>query len=133
MITFHIIRSIDATNDDVITIQKRGSLFSVSYMDRDAHYRYSFDATRDQVIEYLYSILDMLRIDEEPFHSIQVTPPAYPAINVKISSLNQKTIKTIMNPIKKSLLKWLSRECINGRSFCPASRTYPEQTERTRL
>lgn len=107
MITFHIIRSIGATNDDVITIQKRGDLFLVTYMDRDSHYRYSFDATREQVIEYLYSILDLLRIDEEPFHSIQITLPAYPAINVKIGSLNENTIKTIVKPVKKSLLKWL--------------------------
>jgi hypothetical protein len=127
MITFHIIRSIGAANDDVITIHKPGDLFSVTYSDRDSHFRYSFDASRDQVIEYLYSIFDMLRIDEEPFHSIQITLPAYPAINLKIASLTEKTVTTIMKPIKRSLLKWLAS---TGRSFYRASQTYPAQTGR---
>ena len=128
MITFHIIRSIGAANDDVITIHKPGDeLFSVTYSDRDSHFRYSFDASRDQVIEYLYSILDMLRIDEEPFHSIQITLPAYPAINVKVRSLSEKTVTTIMKPIKRSLLKWLVSTC---HSSYRASQTYPVQTGR---
>lgn len=130
MITFHIIRSIGASNDDVITIRKLEDLFSVTYTDRESHYRYSFDATRDQVIDYLYSILDMLRIDEEPFHSIQVTLPAYPAINVKIGSLSENTIKTIVKPVKKCLLRWLTS---SGRSVFPASRRYLAQIGRTHL
>jgi len=132
MITLHIIRSIGAANDDVITIQKPGDLFLVTYKDCDSHFRYSFDATRDQVIEYLYSILDMLRIDEEPFHSIQITLPAYPAINLKIGSLGEKTVKTVMKPIKRSLLTWL-QHVPSDRSFYLASQTYRVRTGRTRL
>jgi hypothetical protein len=130
MITLHIIRSLNNASDDVITINKDGYLFSVSYMDRDSKFRYSFDASREQVIEYLYSIFEMLRIDEEPFHSIQVTLPAYPVINVKIASLNDKTIQTFMRPLKRSLLRWLTSVRPIG-CACPVSRTYLEQTERT--
>jgi len=130
MITIHIIRSINNIADDVITIDKDGYLFSVTYMDRDSKFRYSFDATRDQVIEYIYSVFELLRIDEEPFHSIQVTLPAYPVINVKINSLSEKTVKTFMRPLKKSLIRWLTSIRPNG-CVCPVSRTYPEQTGRT--
>lgn len=129
MITIHIIRSIGAVNDDIITIEKRSRFFSVTYTDRDSHYRYSFDASRDELIEYLYSIFEMLRIDEEPFDSIQVTLPAYPVINIKIKSLNDNTIQTIMKPLKRSLLRWLVSIRPIG-CVCPALRTYQEQTER---
>jgi hypothetical protein len=104
MITFHIIRSIRSSNDDIIYIKTLDdTFFTVQYVDRDASLRYWFEATRDEVIEYMYSIFDMLRIDEEPFECVQMTLPAFPVIMLKIGSLNDKNVRTMMKPFKWSL------------------------------
>lgn len=110
MITIHIIRKITSyKTDDVIQIRKESPnsrLFAVSYIDRDAKMRYSFDAYPDQVVRYLYSVIGMLRIDEEPFESVQFTLPAHPAINVKIASLESR-MDTFMRPLKWCLRNWV--------------------------
>ena len=104
MITFHIIRNIRTSTDDVIHITNLDdTLFTVRYIDKEVNLRYWFEATRDDVIEYMYSIFDMLRIDEEPFDSVQMTLPAFPTIIVRIGSLNEKTVRTMMKPLKRCL------------------------------
>ena len=111
MISIHIIRDRLTTNtDDVIEIFKSSSednLFSVSYIDRDSRLRYSFDAYPDQIARYLYSVFGMLRIDEEPFESVQITLPAHPPINVKIASLSASRIEAFMQPLKWCLRNWM--------------------------
>lgn len=109
MIVIHIIRKlVTSTTDDVIEIYKSGdNLFAVSYIDRDSRLRYSFDAYSDQILRYLYSVFGMLRIDEEPFESVQITLPAHPPINVKIASLSENRIETFMRPLKWCLRNWV--------------------------
>ena len=111
MIVIHIIRKlVTSTTDDVIEIYKNASednLFAVSYIDRDSRLRYSFDAYPDQILRYLYSVFGMLRIDEEPFESVQITLPAHPPINVKIASLSESRIETFMRPLKWCLRNWV--------------------------
>lgn len=109
MIVIHIIRKlVTSTTDDVIEIYKSGdNLFAVSYIDRDSRLRYSFDAYSDQILRYLYSVFGMLRIDEEPFESVQITLPAHPPINVKIASLSETRIETFMRPLKWCLRNWV--------------------------
>ena len=109
MIVIHIIRKlVTSTTDDVIEIYKSDeNLFAVSYIDRDSRLRYSFDAYPDQILRYLYSVFGMLRIDEEPFESVQITLPAHPPINVKIASLSESRIETFMRPLKWCLRNWV--------------------------
>ena len=109
MLRIHIIRNIDQqrARDDIITIRQNMSRdFVVNYEDHDCSVRYSFIASRDNLIEYLWSVFDFLRIDEEPFDKVQVVSPVHPSILMNVKRLDDRKFKVIMKTIRQLVNNW---------------------------
>jgi len=109
MLRIHIIRNIDQerARDDVITIRQNMSRdFVVNYADHDCSVRYSFIASRDNLIQYLWSVFDFLRIDEEPFDKVQVVSPVHPSILMNVKTLDDRKLKVIMKTIRQLVNHW---------------------------
>jgi hypothetical protein len=109
MLRIHIIRNIDQerARDDIITIRQNMSRdFVVNYSDNDSSVRYSFIASRDNLIEYLWSVFDFLRIDEEPFDKVQIVSPVHPSILMNVKTLDNRKVGTIMKAIRQLVNNW---------------------------
>jgi len=109
MLRIHIIRNIDQerARDDIITIRQNMSRdFVVNYSDNDSSVRYSFIASRDNLIDYLWSVFDFLRIDEEPFDKVQIVSPVHPSILMNVKTLDNRKVGTIMKAIRQLVNNW---------------------------
>jgi hypothetical protein len=109
MLRIHIIRNIDQerARDDIISIRQNMSRdFVVNYSDNDCSVRYSFIASRDNLIEYLWSVFDFLRIDEEPFDKVQIVSPVHPSILLNVKTLDNRKVGTIMKAIRQLVNNW---------------------------
>jgi hypothetical protein len=109
MLQIHIIRNIDQerARDDIISIRQNMSRdFVVDYSDNDPSVRYSFIASRDNLVEYLWSVFDFLRIDEEPFVKVQIVSPVHPSIILNVKTLDNRKVSTIMKAIRQLINNW---------------------------
>lgn len=109
MLQIHIIRNIDQerARDDIISIRQNMSRdFVVDYSDNDSSVRYSFIASRDNLVEYLWSVFDFLRIDEEPFVKVQIVSPVHPSIILNVKTLDNRKVSTIMKTIRQLINNW---------------------------
>uniref|UniRef100_A0A6C0HLB6 Uncharacterized protein n=1 Tax=viral metagenome TaxID=1070528 RepID=A0A6C0HLB6_9ZZZZ len=80
--------------------------FLVNYADHESNVRYMFTASRDNLIEYLWSVFDFLRIDEEPFDKVQILSPVHPSILLNVKSLNNRNVGTVMKTIRQLVNNW---------------------------
>lgn len=109
MLRIHIIRNIDQerARDDVITIRQNMSRdFVVNYSDKESSVRYMFTASRDNLVEYLWSVFDFLRIDEEPFDKVQIVSPVHPSILMNVKTLDARKVHVIMKAIRQMINNW---------------------------
>lgn len=111
MLRIHIIRKVDPTArrecDDIITIRQNMSRdFLVNYTDHDSSVRYMFIASRDNLIEYLWSVFEFLRIDEEPFDKVQILSPVHPSILLNVRNLNDRKVRTVMKTVRQLIYNW---------------------------
>jgi hypothetical protein len=106
MLRIHIIRKVPE-KDDVITIRQNLSRdFVVMYSDRECKVRYSFIASRDNLIEYFWSVFDFLRIDEEPFEKVQVVSPVHPSIMLEVKTLTRDKVQTVIRTLRQLFNNW---------------------------
>jgi hypothetical protein len=91
-ISIHITRSSDENKDDVIKIvQKHEGCFVVTYTDGGASQRpHCFESATAGVIDYLRTTMNLLANDEEPFHQVQFSLPAFPRIMVSVDKLSDE-------------------------------------------
>ena len=109
MLRIHIIRNVDQerAGDDIITIRQNMSRdFVENYADHDCSVRKSFIASRDNLVDYLWSVFDFLRIDEEPFDKVQILSPVHPSILLNVKTLNDRKLKTVMKTIRQLIHNW---------------------------
>ena len=109
MLRIHIIRNVDQdrARDDVITIRQNMSRdFVVNYSDNDSSVRYSFIASRENLIEYLWCVFDFLRIDEEPFDKVQIVSPVHPSIMLNVTTLDNRKVATMMKAVRQLVNNW---------------------------
>jgi hypothetical protein len=106
MLRVHIIRKI-GEKDDIITISQNLSRdFVVTYSDRECSVRYSFIASRDNLVAYFWSVFDFLSIDEEPFEKVQIVSPVHPSTILAVKSLTRTKINTIMGALRQLFSNW---------------------------
>lgn len=106
MLRIHIIRKIPE-KDDVITIRQNLSRdFVVTYSDRECSVRYSFIASRDNLMDYFWSVFDFLRIDEEPFEKVQIVSPVHPSIMLTVKTLTRDKVNTIVRTLRQLFNNW---------------------------
>ena len=107
MLRIHILRTNTSERDDIITVRQNLSRdFVVSYCDKESRVRYSFTASRDNLVQYFWGVFDFLRIDEEPFDKVQIVSPVHPSIMLNVKELNNLKIATIMRAIRQLFQNW---------------------------
>lgn len=111
MLRIHIIRKLEPVErrerDDIISIRQNMSRdFVVNYSDNDSSVRYSFIASRDNLIDYLWSVFDFLRIDEEPFNKVQIVSPVHPSTLLNVKSLDNRKVNVVMKVIRQLVNNW---------------------------
>jgi hypothetical protein len=118
MLRVHILRSNCRERDDIITVRRNLSGdFIVHYTDKETSVRYSFTASRDNLVQYFWSVFDFLRIDEEPFERVQILSPVHPSAMFFVKELNTAKVATIMRALKQLFHNW-------PRSLSPLSDVY---------
>jgi len=106
MLRIHIIRKIPE-KDDIISIRQNLSRdFVVTYSDRECSVRYSFIASRDNLMDYFWSVFDFLRIDEEPFEKVQIVSPVHPSIILCVKTLTRDKVNTIVRALRQLFNTW---------------------------
>jgi hypothetical protein len=106
LLRIHILRKVPE-KDDIISIRQNLSRdFVVTYSDRECSVRYSFIASRDNLVSYFWSVFDFLRIDEEPFEKIQIVSPVHPSIMLCIKNLTHAKINIVMGTLRQLFNNW---------------------------
>ena len=106
MLRVHIIRKI-GERDDIITVRQNLSRdFVVTYTDKQCSVRYSFIASRDNLVSYFWSVFDFLSIDEEPFEKVQIGSPVHPSIILCVKTLTRAKINTVMSTLRQLFSNW---------------------------
>ena len=106
MLRVHIIRK-SPERDDIITIRQNLSRdFVVTYSDRECSVRYSFVASRDNLVDYFWSVFDFLRIDEEPFERVQIVSPVHPSIILAVKTLTRDKVRIVVGVLRQLFNNW---------------------------
>jgi hypothetical protein len=90
--------------DDQIEGCRIDNAFKVKYVDnedKDNIVAHSFVANKEQLIGYIQSILNLLKIDYKPFKAVQIVLPIFPSIVVLIEDLDEDSIKYIVDTFQK--------------------------------
>lgn len=108
-IHIRIVRNRRAENeDDTITIfPDNQSGFLVTYKDGlTTKTKNQFNCTPSDAVEYVYSVLDLIQIDEDPFEIIQFDLPGYPSVMLTIKNLKTATIRRLMYVVRNVIYNW---------------------------
>jgi hypothetical protein len=63
--------------------------------------------SESEVLEYVRTLVTSLSLDASPFEYLQVTPPAFPSVQYRVSSLRDQTVVySIINTVRHSLNNW---------------------------
>jgi len=67
-----------------------------------------FLANRSDVLDYLHTIFDLLKLDDEPTQFIQLDAPCYPVVLVSRADLlvDSATFKNLMHSVENVLYSW---------------------------
>jgi len=88
--------------DDVIIIQKQNELTCVvTYNDSHSGVRQRFAVSTPDLPEYLYNLLDLLRLDDDPFKALQLNARGFPSIlmNLPLSRGARTTIIDVIRDV----------------------------------
>ena len=84
-------RDADSKNDDKIVIrpdEDQDGGYHVKYVDSQANVNFEFDSDWANVEKYVAQVLSLLKVDEDPFKSVQFMFPGYPVIMVSTDKLH---------------------------------------------
>jgi hypothetical protein len=101
MIAFRIVRDRSTPDtDDIIRIQKQNEhTCVVSYTVPNSGDRFRFAAHLRDVSHYLYSVFDLLAMDDDPFQSVQFDAPGFPSVIFQLP-LTKDNVRTIVSVVK---------------------------------
>jgi|688.fasta_scaffold28254_9 hypothetical protein len=86
--------------DDTIIIQKQNELTCVvTYTDSYSGVRHCFAVATPELPEYLYNLLDLLRLDDDPFKALQLNARGFPSIMMNLP-LSRGARTTIIDVIR---------------------------------
>lgn len=90
--------------DDVIYVYKDNvGGFLLKYVERNTSVRQSVSLSRTGVIDYFYNLFDILRIDDDPYHAIQINFPVYPAVLMDVHRITERRVRDVMHVLKTAL------------------------------
>jgi hypothetical protein len=96
-----------STSDDLLLVRKIGeNTVRVQYTENFGNSKVSeyIILNYNQYLHYMYRLLNLLTLDDDPFQSVQFMIPSYPSILFNVSHIQAK-----MNTI----LEWLGNTCTN--------------------
>jgi hypothetical protein len=98
----------DGATDDILTIKRVGDdSYTLVYNDQESSIKTKkLKLTSDGVIEFLKLTLRLVSVDEEPFHSVQITLPSFPAIIVSPENLISQTRDLIYDSVEATMRNW---------------------------
>lgn len=98
----------DKNTDDIITLETADfSQFIVTYHEYSLEEKLCFRTSQSGVIDYVYNLLDLLVMDEDPFSTLQLDAPMYPTVILSVSKLKKRKIAdTVIRIIRKSVDNW---------------------------
>lgn len=108
---FYVQRS-ESTHDDVIKIRRTNidaNRYVVTYETEDEPQvgTRTMYMSENGVVEYVRNLVNALSIDASPFEYLQMTPPAFPAIQYRVNSLNDRgVIENIIATTQQTLENW---------------------------
>jgi len=88
--------------DDVILIQKQNERTCVvTYNDSHSNVRHRFAVATPDLAEYLYNLLDLLRLDDDPFKALQLNARGFPSVlmNLPLSRGARTTIIDVIRDV----------------------------------
>jgi hypothetical protein len=88
--------------DDVININRCDNrLCEVIYKENDIpRIRQSFTTNNAGVVTYLLNLFELIKMDDEPYHSIEIILPNYPSVLLNIDKLTESKIDTCIKLFK---------------------------------
>ncbi len=97
-------------SDDMISIRPSkvsNRMYSVIYRDRESHIRNDNICSEDEVLDFVHSIFDLLPIDEDPFHHVQLNAPTFPCVMMAVKRLENYTVRdSISSIVKNTMRNW---------------------------
>lgn len=96
-----------STSDDLLVVRKIGeNTVRVQYTENFGNSKVSeyIILNYNQYLHYMYRLLNLLTLDDDPFQSVQFMIPSYPSILFNVSHIQAK-----MNTI----FEWLGNTCTN--------------------
>jgi hypothetical protein len=104
-VSINLLRNLELNGqhtDDVILIQKQNELTCVvTYHDSHSAVRHRFAVATPDLPEYLYNLLDLLRLDDDPFKALQLNARGFPSIlmNLPLSRGARTTIIDVIRDV----------------------------------
>ncbi len=103
------------SKDDKIILRKavatNGESVDVSYWDGKSEIKQQLSLPKSEVPRYIRQILILLAKDIDPFESVQLMFPAYPAVMIPVKSLCQPLLhSTIMDAMRTVLMGWFYKK-----------------------
>lgn len=101
MISLRIVRDRSAPEkDDIVRIQKQNEhTCVVSYDVANSIHRFRFAAHLRDVSHYLYSMFDLMAMDDDPFQSVQFDAPGFPSVIFQLP-LSKENVRTMVSVVK---------------------------------
>lgn len=111
-ITFNVIRdpAKDSSDDLVVICRETDETYTYTYTDKTS--KASKKSCRhsglsvDQVKNLLSNLLNLLRLDAEPFYALQLSLPSTPSVMLKVGDLNSKARDLIYDAVENVMDSW---------------------------
>jgi len=94
--------------DDIIKIiSTKSNVYEILYKEGGNNIRQSFTTNNVGVIAYVSNLFELIKMDDEPHHSIEIILPNYPSLLLNIDKLSETKINTCLKLFKYALVNFL--------------------------
>lgn len=96
-----------SSEDDQMVVKKLGdNTLRVQYTENigDSNISEYIIVNYNQFLNYMYRLLNLLTLDDDPIHSVQFMAPTYPSILVLVKNIPSKL---------NIILEWMGNVCTN--------------------
>lgn len=90
--------------DDIIKIKPIMDTYRVNYISRHHNINHFMYCTNNQAFRYVDDLLHLLPTDNEPFSSIQLNFPCFPALMYRLADLQTGDVRYILRDRVAALL-----------------------------
>lgn len=100
----------DPDRDDILKIVKLGeNSLRLVYSERNQYDSFTdyLLVNYSQMVAYIYRVITLLTLDEDPFQSVQFFVPGYPTMLIGVTTLKEQT-PFILEMITSTLWNWPS-------------------------